>query len=157
MFHRKKILAVCALQFIFLPNFAQAQSSDFENAFNRQGAEARVSLTIPLGRSENKTKTSPRLNLGFRNYEQESHLGTDWVYADKQNYRDMSLGFTLESKPKLMMNEQVLILPEDDQANIGTAGKIGLGALAIVTVGVAAIFVAFASCDDNDGGCFGEK
>ena len=57
------------------------------------------------------------------------------------------MGFTLEETPKLMMNDQVLLLPDNQQANIGTAGKIGLGVGAVVLVGVAVVVVIFATTD----------
>ena len=147
---KKTILSLCALQLTAFPLTAQAQSSEFDRAFARQGAEARVSFTIPLGHSSEKSKTAPRLNLGVRNYAQASSASTDWMRSDRQDYRDMSLGFTLEATPKLMMNEQVLWRPEDEQANIGTAGKIGLGVGAVVLVGVAVLAVVVATADFSE-------
>ena len=144
---KKTILSLCALQLTAFPLTAQAQSSEFDRAFARQGAEARVSFTIPLGNSSQKSKTAPRLNLGVRNYAQASSASTDWMRVDRQDYRDVSLGFTLEETPKLMMNDQVLLLPDNQQANIGTAGKIGLGVGAVVLVGVAVVVVIFATTD----------
>ena len=147
---KKTILSLCALQLTAFPLTAQAQSSEFDRAFARQGAEARVSFTIPLGHSSEKSKTAPRLNLGVRNYAQASSASTDWMRSDRQDYRDVSLGFTLEATPKLMMNEQVLWRPEDEQANIGTAGKIGLGVGAVVLVGVAVLAVVVATADFSE-------
>ena len=147
MTSKKTILSLCALQLTAFPLTAQAQSSEFDRAFARQGAEARVSFTIPLGNSSQKSKTAPRLNLGVRNYAQASSASTDWMRVDRQDYRDVSLGFTLEETPKLMMNDQVLLLPDNQQANIGTAGKIGLGVGAVVLVGVAVVVVIFATTD----------
>ena len=147
---KKTILSLCALQLTAFPLTAQAQSSEFDRAFARQGAEARVSFTIPLGHSSEKSKTAPRLNLGVRNYAQASSASTDWMRVDRQDYRDVSLGFTLEERPKLMMNEQVLWRPEDEQANIGTAGKIGLGVGAVVLVGVAVLAVVVATADFSE-------
>ena len=147
MTSKKTILSLCALQLTAFPLTAQAQSSEFDRAFARQGAEARVSFTIPLGHSSEKSKTAPRLNLGVRNYAQASSASTDWMRVDRQDYRDVSLGFTLEETPKLMMNDQVLLLPDNQQANIGTAGKIGLGVGAVVLVGVAVVVVIFATTD----------
>ena len=141
------IATLIACQFALLPSLAQAQSPEFDRAFARQGAEARVSFTIPLGNSSQKSKTAPRLNLGVRNYAQASSASTDWMRVDRQDYRDVSLGFTLEETPKLMMNDQVLLLPDNQQANIGTAGKIGLGVGAVVLVGVAVVVVIFATTD----------
>ena len=150
MTSKKTILSLCALQLTAFPLTAQAQSSEFDRAFARQGAEARVSFTIPLGHSSEKSKTAPRLNLGVRNYAQASSASTDWMRVDRQDYRDVSLGFTLEERPKLMMNEQVLWRPEDEQANIGTAGKIGLGVGAVVLVGVAVLAVVVATADFSE-------
>ena len=147
---KKTILSLCALQLTAFPLTAVEQSSEFERAFARQGAEARVSFTIPLGNSSQKSKTAPRLNLGVRNYAQASSASTDWMRVDRQDYRDVSLGFTLEERPKLMMNEQVLWRPEDEQANIGTAGKIGLGVGAVVLVGVAVLAVVVATADFSE-------
>ena len=150
MTSKKTILSLCALQLTAFPLTAQAQSSEFDRAFARQGAEARVNFTIPLGHSSKKSKTAPRLNLGVRNYAQASSASTDWMRVDRQDYRDVSLGFTLEATPKLMMNEQVLWRPEDEQANIGTAGKIGLGVGAVVLVGVAVLAVVVATADFSE-------
>lgn len=144
------IATLIACQFALLPSLAQAQSSEFDRAFAPQAAEARLSFTIPLGNSSQKSKTAPRLNLGVRNYAQASSASTDWMRVDRQDYRDVSLGFTLEERPKLMMNEQVLWRPEDEQANIGTAGKIGLGVGAVVLVGVAVLAVVVATADFSE-------
>ena len=141
------IATLIACQFALLPSLAQAQSPEFDRAFASKGAEARLSFTIPLGNSSQKSKTAPRLNLGVRNYAQASSASTDWMRVDRQDYRDVSLGFTLEETPKLMMNDQVLLLPDNQQANIGTAGKIGLGVGAVVLVGVAVVVVIFATTD----------
>lgn len=154
----KKIgLSACALQCAFLPMVVHAQSSDFDRAFIRQGAEARVSFTIPLGHSSDKLKTAPRLNLGVRNYTQSSSSSTDWMFSDRQSYRDVNLGLTLEATPKLMMNDQLLVLANDEQANIGTAGKIGLGVAAVVVLGVAVLAVVFAECSADSAGCFDDE
>ena len=144
------IATLIACQFALLPSLAQAQSSEFDRAFAPQAAEARLSFTIPLGNSSQKSKTAPRLNLGVRNYAQASSASTDWMRVDRQDYRDVSLGFTLEERPKLMMNEQVLWRPEDEQANIGTAGKIGLGVGAVILVGVAVLAVVVATADFSE-------
>jgi len=53
-----------------------------------------------------------------------------------------------------MMNDQILILNEDEQENIGTAGKIGLGAAAVVLVGVALLAVLYIDCESS--GCGSE-
>lgn len=153
---KKTILSLCALQLTAFPLTAQAQSSEFDRAFARQGAEARVSFTIPLGNSSQKSKTAPRLNLGVRNYAQASSASTDWMRVDRQDYRDVSLGFTLEETPKLIMNDQILILNEDEQANIGTAGKIGIGAVAVVLVVAAVAAIVLVSCD-GDGECLSSQ
>ena len=144
------IATLIACQFALLPSLAQAQSPEFDRAFASKGAEARLSFTIPLGNSSQKSKTAPRLNLGVRNYAQASSASTDWMRVDRQDYRDVSLGLTLEERPKLMMNEQVLWRPEDEQANIGTAGKIGLGVGAVVLVGVAVLAVVVATADFSE-------
>lgn len=154
---KKLIAPLLACQLAMLPSLAQAQSSNFDQAFSRPGAEARLSFTIPLGHSSDKTKTAPRLNLGVRNYSQSSKISLDWVRADRDNYQEVRLGFTLEEMPKLMMNEQVLVLNDGEQANIGTAGKIGIGVAAVAVVFVAVVAVAFASCSDDPGGCFGDE
>ena len=124
-----------------------AQSSDFDRAFAKTGAEARISFSVPLGNSPDKTKTAPRLNFGVRHYAEPSKASADWMRADRQDYRDVSLGFTLEETPKLMMNEQNLWRPADEQANIGTAGKIGLGVGAVVLAGVAVLAVIYSTTD----------
>ena len=141
------LLSLCVMTLAAIPFAAQAQFSDFDRNFAPTGTEARLSFTVPFGQSSNKTKTAPRLNLGVRNYAQASSASTDWMRVDRQDYRDVSLGFTLEETPKLMMNDQVLLLPDNQQANIGTAGKIGLGVGAVVLVGVAVVVVIFATTD----------
>ena len=147
MSFNKVLLLLPGLQFMLYPMAVQAQSADIDHAFAQTGAEARTSLTIPLGHSPNNTKTAPRLNLGVRNYQQPSNSTTNWMRADRQDYRDVSLCFTLEETPKLMMNEQNLWRPADEQANIGTAGKIGLGVGAVVLAGVAVLAVIYSTTD----------
>ena len=127
-----------------------AQSSDFDRAFAKTGAEARISFSVPLGNSPDKTKTAPRLNFGVRHYAEPSKASADWMRADRQDYRDVSLGLTLEETSKLMLNEQVLWRPEDEQANIGTAGKIGLGVGAVVVVSAAVLAVVVATADFSE-------
>jgi len=147
-------LTLSACHLAMLPGLAQAQSSSFDRAYAPQGAEARFSLTIPLGESSSASKTAPRLDFGVRNYAQSSDISLDWMRNDEPNYREMRLGFTLEDSPQLMMNERVIVMSEDEQANIGTAGKIGLTVVAVALVGVTVIAVAFASCDPN---CFDDE
>lgn len=147
---KKFIATLIACQLAVLPTLAQAQSSDFNHAFARQGTEARMSFTIPLGNSLDKTKTAPRLNFGVRNYTQPSTSSIDWMRADPHPFKEVHLGFTLEKTPQLMMNDQVLILSEDEQANVGTAGKIGLGVVGVVLVGAAVIGVVIATADFDE-------
>lgn len=145
------ITPLIAAQLALLPTAAQAQSSDFNHPFARQGSEARMSFTIPLGHSSDKTKTAPRLNLGVRHYTQPSPSSLDWMLADPHAFKDVRIGLTLEDTPKLMMNGQVLALSEEEQANIGTAGKIGLGVAAVALVGAAVIAVFIISCESGPG------
>lgn len=147
-------LTLTACHLAVLPGLAQAQSSDFDRAFAPQGAEARFSLTIPLGESASASKTAPRLDFGVRNYARSSDLSLDWMRVDEPDYREMRLGFTLKDSPQFMMNERVIVMNQDDQANIGTAGKIGLTVVAVALVGVAVIAVAIATCDPD---CFGDE
>ena len=69
---------------------AYGQTSDFERAFAQQGTQARISFSIPLGHSLNKTKTAPRLNFGVRQYAQPSRVSTDWIRRDRNEYRDVN-------------------------------------------------------------------
>ena len=140
------------LQVALLPNLAQAQSSDFDQAFAKRGAEARLSFTIPLGKSSQTSKTAPRLEFGIRNYSQPSK---GWLLSAQPEYQETRLGFTLGETPQLMLNDQILILSDDEQANIGTAGKIGLGIAAVALVSVAVVAVLIVDCDNRD--CFDEE
>ena len=126
---------------------AYGKTSDFERAFAQQGSQARISFSIPLGNSLNKAKTAPRLNFGIRQYVQPSRVSTDWIRRDRNEYRDVNLGFTFEETPKLMLNDQLLMPLDSEQANISTPGKIGLGVGAVVLVGVAVVAVIFATTD----------
>jgi len=155
------IAALVAVQIVALPQIAQAQSSDFgsgyNGAFHQQGAEARLSFSIPLGARADRAKMKPRLEFAVRNYASSPNRSVDWMLADKERFTEARIGFTLESNPQLMLNDQPLRLgPENDQANIGTVGKIGIGVAAVVLVGVAVIAATFAECDSDPGGCFGE-
>lgn len=154
------ITALVAVQFAALPQLAQAQSSDFgsgyNGAFHQQGAEARLSFSIPLGESADRAKTKPRLDFAVRNYASSPNRSVDWMLADKERFTEARLGFTLESNPQLMLNDQVLHFgDEGEQTNIGTAGKIGIGVVAVALVGVAVIGVLLVNCDAND--CFDEE
>ena len=150
------IATLIACQFALLPSLAQAQSSEFDRAFAPQAAEVRLSFTIPLGNSSQKSKTVPRLGFAVRNYEQSASPSRDWMLADPKPFRETQLGFTLEETPKLIMNDQILILNEDEQANIGTAGKIGIGAVAVVLVVAAVAAIVLVSCD-GDGECLSSQ
>jgi len=144
------LFGVSGIQLALFPMCGYAQTSNFDSAFGQQSVEARLSLNIPLGESGDRSKTKPRLNFGVRSYSQKPSLSTDWMRVGQQNYRDISFGVTIEGTPQLMMNEQVLNLPEDDQANIGTAGKIGLGVAAVALAGVAVLTVVFATADFSE-------
>jgi len=144
------IFSLAGLPVALLPLTAQAQSSDFDRAFAQQGTEARISFSIPFGNSSDKTKTAPRLNFGVRHYVEPSKVSADWMRQNRNDYRDVSLGFTFEETPKLMLNEQVLMPLNDEQANISTAGKIGLGIGAAVVVGVAVLAVVVATADFSE-------
>ncbi len=148
--------SAAGLQLVLFPMASYAQTSNLDSAFARQGMEARVSFTIPLGETSKGPKAKPRLYFGVRHYTQVSTTPTDWFLNGQMAYRDVSLGFTIEDTPRLMMNEQILVLPESDQADISTVGKIGLGVGAVVLVGVAALAIAIASCSDEPGGCLGD-
>jgi len=155
----KNSLSLCAaFLFVFLPAFAQAQSSDFEWQFAPQGAEARLSFTVPLGASKDRTKTAPRLDFAIRNYQAPSGPSTDWMLGDKLNYSEARLGLRFSETPQLMLNEQVLILtPEQEVAHINNWGKAGLTVAAVALAGIAVIAIAFVNCDNDPGGCFGDE
>ena len=106
---KKTIAVLIAGGLAAYPGLAQAQSSDFDRAFAQRGAEARVSFTIPLGNSAEKSKTAPRLGFAVRNYAHSSSPPTDWMLADPEPYREVRLGFTLEDTPQLMMNDEILV------------------------------------------------
>jgi len=69
MTFKTSIAALIAFQVALLPSLAQAQFSEFDRAFAPHGAEARLSFTIPLGNSSQKSKAAPRLGFAVRNYE----------------------------------------------------------------------------------------
>ena len=152
MKHLSIFVATLCLGGLSTPSFAQ--SSDFDQAFASQGAEARVSLTIPLGNSADRPKTAPRLGFAVRNYEDSTGQSADWMLSGAAPYREMRLGLTLENAPKLMMNDKVLRLSDDEQTNIGTAGKVGLGvaAAAVVVVAAGVIFLASGDCGLGESG-----
>ena len=66
---------------------------------------------------------------------------------DAKPYREVQLGLTLEDEPKLLMNNEILYLSADKQANASTIEKIGIGAGVVVVV--AALFVGslYLFCD----------
>ena len=150
------IAAIAVCQMAALPSLSQAQSSDFDRTYLRQGAEARLSFSIPIGESSDRSKTKPRLDFAVRNYAQPSNQSLDWMMIDNdrfgQNaYSETRLSFTLENDPQWMLNDQTLDFGlEDDQANIGTAGKIGIGVVAVALVAVAAVAVIVVACDADD-------
>lgn len=150
MIYRKILVSLAALSVALLPHLAMAQSSDFDRAFHDRGAEARLSLRIPLGEGVNKTKTTPRLELGVRHYTESNSASTDWMRVGQPNFQDARLSLTLESNPQFMLNDQVLVLNPNEEANVGTAGKIGLGVVAVVVVFAAVIVVVFATADFSE-------
>ena len=136
---------------------AQAQSSEFGSGFDRayapQATEGRIRFSIPLGESQNRSKTKPRLDFAIRNYNQSSGRQNDRMRANPNSfnqteYSETRLGFTLESRPQWMLNDQLLQLPKGNaHANIGTTGKVGLGVAAVVAVVVVGGIIYLASGD----------
>jgi len=142
-----------ALPLALMPCLAQAQSSDFDRAFAQRGAVARLTFSIPLGDSPDKAKTAPRLDFGVRNYAQDSRDVNDWMLRGEPEFRDARFGLTPGDAPQLMLNGQPFILRKtEEQANIGTAGKIGLGVVAVVLAATAAVAILIVDCDSRD--CF---
>ena len=153
MFKLKRTLFL-TLHLALWPSLALAQSSGFDNAYTPRGSEARLSFTIPIGESSKTYKTAPRLELGLRRYSQQPLAATDWMLNDRPNFTEARLGFTLSDAPNFLLNNQVLVLSaQDEQANVGTAGKIGIGVGAVVLVGVVLVAVILISCPGNLDGC----
>jgi len=144
---RKILASAIAFSSALIPRMSMAQSSDFDRAFQERGAEARLSLRIPFGQGENTTKTAPRLELGVRHYTDPNAALTDWMLTGQPDFQEARLSLTLESTPQFMLNDQILIFNQDEDANIGTAGKIGLGVAAVVVTGVATLAVIVATTD----------
>jgi len=138
-------LAYCTLA---MPAQAQDAASD---RFARSGSEVRLSLSVPLGATPDKLDTTPRVSLGVRQYEPAQTASSDWMRQNRSGYRETRLGFTLDSNPQFLLNGGVLETSMyEDQANIGTAGKIGLGVTAVALTGVALLAILIVACDADD-------
>lgn len=146
------------LPFTLFSSFALAQSSSFDNAYAPRGSEARLSFTIPIGEGSKTSKTAPRLDFGLRNYSQRPYAAADWMLESQPNYKEARFGFTLSDKPDFLLNDQVFVLSaQDEQANIGTAGKVGLGVVAVALVTVAVIGIIVIDCfNDSNSNCNGD-
>jgi hypothetical protein len=138
-----------------LPAAAQAQSTDFDAAFAPRGAEARISLSIPLGGDMKSAKSKPQLALIGRQYRSDRGAA-NWAIKSAgagERYTESRLAMTLSSQPQFLFNDAVLQLPQSEREDIGTAGRVGLGVGAIVlaTVTVVSVLVLACSADDD---CF---
>jgi len=135
---------------------AYAQSSDFDAAFAPRGAEARISLTIPLGWETKSAKSKPQLALVGRQY-QSDRGAVDWALktpGTEERVIESRLSMTLSSQPEFLMNDQLIVQPyqETEQVSDGvkTAGKVALG-VGLVTLAAAVVFVGvFAIAYESD-------
>jgi len=148
--------AICLALFSFgFSSTGQAQSSEFDRAFNPYGAEARVSFSIPFGDSPDRTKTKPRLDFAVRHYANSSQTSIDWMMVNQAPYRETRLGLTLEQSPQVMLNNQVLSLRlQDEQANLDGLSTIILTVAGGVVIIGGAYLIALATCDEP---CFEDE
>jgi len=135
-----KGLAISGL--VLLPMSASAQSHDFHNSNLRSGSEARVTFKIPLDAKTSNPKSEPRLEFGIRNYNRSTSAETSsWMLKSSElGYKESNFGLTLSEEPRLMLNGELAQF-NSEQANLGTAGKIGIGVVVVVVVAAGALYI----------------
>lgn len=135
-----------------------AQISDFEHAILGQAMEARVGITIPFGGDGKSNNSKPQLALIARKANPERG-SIDWAMKpsfDQNNYVETRLALTLSDTPELRLNDQSIYHFNTGQADLSddvkTAGKIALGAAAVVVVAGAVFLAVLVTADPDDGG-----
>ncbi|MEP2736120.1 MAG: hypothetical protein ABJP34_07450 [Erythrobacter sp.] len=142
-----KLLFAGACALSVLPQVVSAQSlADWEKA-GRSETRAMASITIPLGGGRQAEKTAPRLDFAIQSYRSTSVAPTivsvDSFETNPRVQRQSVVSFTLDRRPKLMLNGQrvatfgpTLYADEEEKSEKGgdnTALLVigGLGALVL--------------------------
>ncbi len=124
-----------------------AQTSSFDQAFLDRGTEARATLTIPFGVRVRSNKDKTRLEFGIRQY-QDQH-NNDWILKSSagqnlslydQRYIESKLGVTLSDNAVFLVNGQEWERVQEE-LGVGTAGKIGIGAVVIVAIAAGGVYL----------------
>lgn len=142
-----------------LTSSLSAQSVHPLHQYGERDMRGSISLTIPLGGQHNSANSKPQLNLGFQQHRLQQHrynfvTSNFDVKSSTYNFqpRQARIGFTLDQNPQLMMNGKPYALPEGT-ANASTLGKVGIGAAALVGIGVLVVgtgLIIIASSDSSD-------
>ena len=136
----KRVWIICAgVSAMAIASPVMAQTSNFEDEFLQRGAEARVSLKIPFGRTSKKSADKPRLHFGVRQHYNSDNQNFDWMRPHQElRYKDSSFSFSLEKQPQLFVGNQIVTFTEPETAELDgkvkKAGKAALVAGAVVVV-----------------------
>ena len=139
---------VFGLMYLGLASTAQAQiSPDF---MNTSSVEARASITIPFGGDRKSKQAKPQFALGLRSETPRSnnfasnHL--DWALRSPFNAverREVKLAFTLEDKPAMLLNDQVILSEGQLYAKDDNSGTLDTYDKTVLTViGVSLVVIA---------------
>lgn len=150
--YKSMSLAFCIAATI-LPIAQSVSAQDNADRFARSGSEVRVSFHVPFGATESRTTRASQISLGVRQYMPPRAVASDWMLTERKTFRETRLGFTLEPQPQIFLNDRVLQPPQGARAEVGTAGRVGLGVGAVVLtlVTATAVLVAVCSADED---CF---
>lgn len=137
---------------------ASAQSYHPSTDYGANDLRAGASIVIPFGGDKKKTNTKPRVEFSF----QQSTVQQDKIKLDFNRYSLQAapitnpnsiggrIGFTLDQNPKMLVNGKSYRI-DDDQNNISTLGKVGIGvAAAAVTYAIVIAVVFAANVGDGD-------
>ncbi len=154
-----KCASVLAVATALFSSSVSAQSVHPLRQYDEPDIRSSVSLTIPLGGRRGTEASKPQLSLDFeQKHHRQGQLNTVQDNVDlKLNSNQFKpqkarIGFTLDEKPRLMMNGKPYDLPEG-KANASTAEKVGIGVGALVGIGALVIgtgLVIIATSDGSD-------
>lgn len=150
---------------MFASQPATAQSVHNWNNAGSSETRATASVTIPLGGKRKAENAEPRLDFAVQSYqigqERASHLKIDPVNNNRILQRQSVVSFTLDRRPKLMLNGKKLatfgpVLHADDESEQpgnsdgGNTALYVLGGLGAAVLGLAVATSADAVDAVND-------
>ncbi len=159
MIQKLKSISLLVLIASLFPTGVSAQSLHPLHQYGERDMRSSINLTIPLGGKRNAATSKPQINLSFQQHRVQQHrynFSPSSLDVNSSAYnlqpRQARIGFTLDQSPQLMMNGKPHQLPEGT-SNASTLGKVGIGAAALVGIGVLVVgtgLIIIASSDSSD-------